>query len=186
MSWLSDILSCPSARAVVIFWLILRPKMATLRPLRVATSITVCARCRFDPNVATIRRPGASRMYLSKTGTRLRSDGHQPFFSTLTVSEISRRTPSSPICAKRGASNRRPSIGVWSILKSEECTTVPTGDRMIKLAASGSECVTCTASMLNSPSVTGSSSGYTLKSVEAASPCSPSFSRTIPSVSGVP
>ena len=138
----SGTLSRPRSRAICMLRTIERPTSATCRPDSTAASSTCCTRCTWLAKQATMTRPVARVMTSATTLPTSRSLGMKPGTSALVESDSSRSTPSSPSREKPGRSVIRPSSGVWSILKSPVCSTVPPEVRSATARASGIEWLT--------------------------------------------
>src|SRR5256885_1311970 len=116
----------------------------------------------------------------------VRSDGVKPSRSAFVLSDISSITPWLPKCESRAMSVGLPSTGVWSILKSPEWITMPTGVWMASAVVSGMLCATWMNSTLKGPSSTTSPAVISRKSTCSASLCSRSLFLMKPRVSRLP
>ena len=119
----------PRRRASSTFLPIDRPRVATLRPLATAASITCWTRWMWLAKQATTtRRPARAMNTRRMVAPTVRSDGVKPGSSALVESDSSRRMPGSSASAPmRDRSVRRPSTGWRSSLKSPECRMTPWG-----------------------------------------------------------
>ena len=138
-----------------------------------------------DANAATMIRPVALVKISSNASTTSSSDPVKPRRSMFVLSAKSASTPVAPSSANRWTSKCWPSIGVWSILKSPVCTSVPTGVWMASATQSGMLCVTRMNSISNGPTVTRSRGRTGTRRCAPSSPCSFSLGSMNASVSGV-
>ncbi len=119
----------------------------------------------WDANEVTTTSPSTFSIASRIARPTLRSVGTCPGTSAFVESASSRSTFSSPSRAKWARSVASPSTGVWSILKSPECTIMPWGVRNANAQPSGIEWLTWTTSTskgscsITSPGVTSMSSG---------------------------
>ena len=108
----------PRSWAISVTLTMLRPITTTLRLNITAASIACCIRDTLDANVAKTTRPFASPTACLIAGPTELSDPVVPGFSTFVESDNSANTPLLPSSANLCISIKRPSTGVWSILKS--------------------------------------------------------------------
>ena len=92
-------------------------------------------------------------------------------------SHISAFTPGFATSRQTSSSNGSPTTGVWSILKSPECTNRPPGVSMTSPALSGIECDTGTKPTVNGPACVTSGHGDTVFTLRGSSPASSILSR---------
>ena len=107
----------PRSWAISVTLTMLRPITTTLR-LNITAAIACCIRDTLDANVARTTRPFASPTACLIAGPTELSDPVVPGFSTFVESDNSANTPLLPSSANLCISIKRPSTGVWSILKS--------------------------------------------------------------------
>jgi hypothetical protein len=137
-SW-SDTRRYPSERAAATLWCMLRPRNATRRPTRTAASHTCWIRWMWLAKQATTTSRRASRMMSYRTGPTERSLDVVPGSSAFVESDRYTWMPRLASAAMPCRSVTRPSIGVWSSLKSPECRSVPDGRSMATAQPSGME-----------------------------------------------
>ena len=135
---------------------------------------------------ATTTSRGARATRSRSTGPTVRSLGMNPISSALVESDRKTCTPRRASSANAWRSVGRPSSGVWSSLKSPECSTVPNGVSMATATPSGMLCVTRRKRMSNGPSRISSPGATVRKSARSLTPCSSSLPSSSASVSEVP
>src|SRR6266566_2233517 len=128
-----------------------------------------------EAKVEMMIRPGHCPNSSWKASPMVRSEGVKPSRSALVLSDISSITPWFPKCERRAMSVGLPSTGVWSILKSPEWITMPTGVWIASAVVSGILCATWMNSTLKGPSSTTSPALISRKSTCSASLCSRSL-----------
>ena len=137
-------------------------------------------------NAVTTSLPRVLANSSSNASTTSYSEPLKPGRSMFVLSPSSTSTPSAPSSANRWKSKCWPSSGVWSILKSPVCTTVPTGVLIATASASGMLCVTRRNSISSSPTDTVLRGPTGTRRASAARPWRSSFDLASASVSGEP
>jgi hypothetical protein len=108
---------------MVVLLIIERPVTATFRPTSTAASHICWMRWICEANDATMMRCSASQKRSSSLPPTEASGGVNPTDSALVESDMRSSTPRLPTLANAPKSVERPSMGVWSNLKSPEWTT---------------------------------------------------------------
>ena len=181
---LSAMRSAPRSSATSALSTMRRPRNATGRPCRSATSATRCMRGIDVAKQERKTRPRVRCMTSSNAGTSESSSGVKPACSTLVLSERRARTPRSPQAESASRSVRSSSGASGSILKSPLATTTPAGVSIASAKLSETLWATRIGWTRNGPSSTVSPGRIVRRSAWA--PRSARRRRAKPSVSGLP
>jgi hypothetical protein len=136
--------------------------------------------------VVTMTRPGAVAKIRESSSPTARSGCGTPGTSAFVESARSTWTPPSPRRASAARSVGRPSIGVWSSLKSPVWTIVPTGEWRATATHPGIEWVRCTNSARYGPTARETPGSTSMSSASSRRRCSSSLLRRSASTKRVP